>query len=331
MSDSPKNNAQDSGLSDVLTKLNQTESEAAQAQETLDSASEQAAETEVSASNSPEQTDTTAVHNHRAPRKKRKLSKKEFFTALLGIVVCFFVIIGIISTTTFAVNVANEWVNSTELKQEMAYVVFPLVILDAPEFESPEKLDSSVIIASSIWKLILEDSAKGKYIKDDVGGMTVPDTDVEYYVRMLYGNDVSIVHQTITDSAVEMSYDPETKSYRVESTPVLLPYSPRVDEIQREGDIYTLKVSYVLPDVTWSLSTNHKEIVEKVMEYKVKKVDDHYQLLSLSMLEVVDAESSEGTTEQEPVSGDTKNEFLEETAESSQESTVSASESSSAE
>ncbi len=325
MSDSPKNNTQDSGLSDVLTELNKTESNSAEQQEKPVSANEQSKTPEDAAMKSDAQVS-------QPQKRKRKLSRKEFFTAILGIVVCFFVIVGIISTTTFAVNIANEWINSTELKEKMAYVVFPLVILDAPEFETPEKLDSSVIIASSIWKLILEDSAKGKYVKDDVGGITVPDTDIEYYVRMLYGNDVSIVHQTITDSAVEMSYDAETKSYRIESTPVLLPYSPRVDEIHREGDVYTLKVSYILPDVTWSLSSKkHKEIAEKVMEYKVKKADDHYQILSLSMVEIVDPVSSDVPPEEELVSEDHKNEFLEETAEFSQESTVSASESSSAE
>ena len=62
------------------------------------------------------------------------------------------------------------------------------------------------------------------------------------------------------------------------------------------------------------------------MEFKVKKVDDHYQILSLSMLEVMDAESSENAQTPDEASTDTKNEFLEETAESSQESSVSSEE-----
>ena len=77
------------------------------------------------------------------------------------------------------------------------------------------------------------------YIKDDVGGITVPDADVEYYVRELYGSDVPIIHQTIPDASVEMSYSADSKSYLIESTPVLLPYTPRVDEVQKNGDIYT--------------------------------------------------------------------------------------------
>ncbi len=331
MNDTQKNNEHTDNLSNVLSKLNQTESSSTQSTEPADAQNNEVKEHAKDSSEAAVQEEKPKKAHHPASYKKRKLSRKEFFTAILGIVVCFFVVIGIISTATFAVNTANEWINSTKLKEEMAYVVFPLVIIDAPEFDSPEKLDSSVIISSSIWKLILEDSTKDKYIKDDVGGMTVPDTDVEYYVRMLYGNDVEIVHQTISDSAVEMSYDAESKSYRVESTPVLLPYTPRVDEIHQEGDIYTLKVSYILPDVTWSLSSNHKEIVEKVMEFKVKKVDDHYQILSLSMLEVMDAESSENAQTPDEASTDTKNEFLEETAESSQESSVSSEEQTSTE
>ena len=237
------------------------------------------------------------------PKKvKKKRSKREIRIAVLGILTSFFVVVGVISTIHFIIVATRNIVDSTELKEELAYAVFPLVIVDAPEFETPESLDSSVIISSSIWRLIL-DADMDTYVKDDVGGITVPDADVEYYVRQLYGNGVAIVHQTIPDASVEMSYSAENKSYLIESTPVLLPYTPRVDEVQRNGDIYTIRVSYILPDVTWNLSPSYRnETVEKVMQFTLEKVDGHYQVLSSKLLEVINNpnESSEEATSSLP-------------------------------
>ena len=120
------------------------------------------------------------------PKKvKKKRSKREIRIAVLGILTSFFVVVGVISTIHFIIDTTRNIVDSTELKEELAYAVFPLVIVDAPEFETPESLDSSVIISSSIWRLIL-DADMDTYVKDDVGGITVPDADVEYYVRQLY-------------------------------------------------------------------------------------------------------------------------------------------------
>lgn len=243
---------------------------------------------------------TVLVEEKKPEKPRRRRTKREIRIAILGVLTSFFVVVGVIASIRFVVDTTKNIVDSTELKEELAYAVFPLVIVDAPEFDSPESLDSSVIISSSIWRLIL-DADMSTYIKDDVGGITVPDADVEYYVRELYGNNVQIIHQTIPDASVQMSYSADSKSYLIESTPVLLPYTPRVDEVQRSGDTYTIRVSYILPDVTWNLSASHRnEMVEKVMQFTLKKVDGHYQVLSSKLLEVVNndtSSSSDASTE----------------------------------
>ena len=135
-----------------------------------------------------------------------------------------------------------------------------------------------------------------------------------------------IIHQTIPDASVEMSYSADSKSYLIESTPVLLPYTPRVDEVQKNGDIYTIRVSYILPDVTWNLSDSHRnETVEKVMQFNLKKADGHYQVLSSKLLEVVnnDTSSDSGVSEQDQRLEDTF-ESSGEASESSEEETAPA-------
>ena len=227
----------------------------------------------------------TAVARDSSPVKTP--SKKQKQIALLGIAIAFFVVIGAISTIWSTVNFTADIVNETSLKKELERAIFPLVIIDAPEFEDSTNLDNSAIIASSIWGFIIHEEDKSKYKKDDLGAIYVPDADIEKYIRRLYGPDVTIQHQSINDASVQMTYNPESNYYIIESTPTFLPYTPRVDKISKSKDILTLRVSYILPDVMLSLNTDEKnQVVDKVMEFQVKEIDDHYQLLSLRLIEV---------------------------------------------
>ena len=224
--------------------------------------------------------------------KKKKRTKQQIKLAVFGFLACFFILIGVISSISFVWTGVTDLIENKELKEELGYAVFPLVIVDAPEFDSVEALESSVVVSTSVWRLIL-DADLNRYVKDDVGNITVPDVDVEYYIRQMYGADATVLHQTIPDALVEMSYDSEGKNYTIQSTPVVLPYSPRVDTVSQSGSIYTVKVSYLLPDVTWALTSYRNEIVEKEMEFTLKKTDSGWQVLSCKLLGVINEESSE--------------------------------------
>lgn len=236
-------------------------------------------------------TNGTAVS--RPQERKKTVSKKQKKLALLGILIAFFVVVGAVSTVWSVVGFTHSLVNETALKEELVKEIFPLVIVDVPEFESSVMLDNSAIIASSIWAFIIDEEDKTMFQKDDFGSIYVPDVDIEKYIRRLYGSDVKITHQSVDDSSVQMTYNPETKYYVIESTPKFLPYTPRIDKISKSKDILTLRVSYVLPDAMWNLKTNKKDqVVDKVMEYTVKKNDKSYQMISVKLIEVTTHDSN---------------------------------------
>ncbi len=223
----------------------------------------------------------------RQHERKKSPTKKQRKIALFGVVITFFVIVGAVSTIWSAIKLTSNIVNETSLKQELARVIFPLVIVDIPEFETAVKLDSSAIIASSIWEFIIHEEDKSKFKKDDLGSIYVPDVDIEKYIRRVYGSEVKISHQSIDDSSVQMTYNPESKYYVIESTPKFLPYTPRVDKIVKTGNTLTLRVSYVLPDAMWNFKSDKKnEVVDKVMEYKLNRNGSRYQMLSVKLIEV---------------------------------------------
>ncbi len=223
----------------------------------------------------------------RKKMQRKKMTKRQKRTAVLGTVMTFFFIIGLIASIISISGFTKDIINNTAKKEELAKEIFPFVIIDIPEFDNPKKLDNSAIVSSAIWEFIIDEKDKSKYEKDDLGFIYVSELDIAHYIRKLYGNDVKIKHQSIDDASVQMNYDAEKKEYSIESTPKFLPYRPRVDKISVSDDIYTLKVSYILPDAMWNFETKNKiEKVDKTMQYVLKKNKDSYQILSVKLLSV---------------------------------------------
>lgn len=243
--------------------------------------------------------DVARENNHHIQKLRKKqqrpiMSKRQKFIALIGFLMTVLVVIGavavVLSTSKFAFRAADK----TTVKRELAEEIFPFVIIDIPEFDDIKKLNNSAIISSAIWAFIIDEPDKAKYTYDDLGSIFVPDVDIELYIRKLFGNDVVIKHQTVENTSVMMFYDESTKMYTIESTPKILPYRPRVDKISRKDDIYTLGVSYILPDAMWNFESDKKsEHVGKTMEYVLKKNKNSYQVLSVKLISVEGMVSSD--------------------------------------
>ena len=274
------------------TEAAEAVSEEAKAEENADEEKTAKAKAEKEAAKAEKAKATAEAKAAKKAEKKKTRTKQQVKLAVFGALACFFIVIGVISSISFVWNGTVDLIENKDLKDELGYAVFPLVIVDAPEFDTVEALDSSVVISTSVWRLIL-DANLDRYVKDDVGNITVPDVDVEYYARQMYGTEAVVQHQTIPDSLVEMSYDSNGKSYTIQSTPAALPYSPRVDSVSESGGIYTVKVSYLLPDATWVLSSYRNEIVDKAMEFTLRKTESGWQVLSCKLIGVINEESSE--------------------------------------
>lgn len=54
-----------------------------------------------------------------------------------------------------------------------------------------------------------------------------------------------IEHQELTDSEMQILYDPEGKVYMIPSAASMMSYVPRIEKVSRKGDEYTVTVGYV--------------------------------------------------------------------------------------
>ena len=233
-------------------------------------------------------------------KRKKKPARVSRRVAVFGTVVLVFAIIGVVATAIGITKVTTDIIENKSQKEMFKRTVFPLVILDPPAFDSIDKLDSRTILSAGIWDFIMFED-KSKYVKDDLGNMTVPDVDIEAHITKVFGKSAVIEHQELTDSEMQILYDPEGKVYMIPSAASMMSYVPRIEKVSRKGDEYTVTVGYVPSGPVWEGDINGQKYEpddDKFLNYILKKNGkDSYIITAVKDLPVDNSSSSEAESE----------------------------------
>ncbi len=211
---------------------------------------------------------------------RKPINKKMVF----GGVVLVFAVIGLIASLIFVVNLIGNIASGSKEKEEMEWFISPLVMQDPPPFESPDQATNTTIITAGVWRFIMTQDTS-KYPIDEFNFITVPQSDIEVQIRQLFG-DVQYTHETVGDTELMITYNSETKSYIFPATPHVLPYTPRVEDVQKVDDGYVLTVGYIPPGLSWQGDVTGKKYEpepEKFMEYTLKVNEaGEYQIYAIA-------------------------------------------------
>ena len=190
-------------------------------------------------------------------------------------------VIGLITVIVFGVRATENLIDNSKQKQEFEKIILPVLMFDPVPFEDPNEMGDLALLRSSIWAAILDNS--DKYMIGDGNLVSVPQSDVDVACAKLFGSSVTLKHQAFEDYISMYSYDQETKTYYVPVDVTAL-YTPKVEEITRNGDSFELLVGYITPTNQWIQSLSG-EVTEptpsKYMIYVLQKVDDNYQLTGI--------------------------------------------------
>lgn len=216
-------------------------------------------------------------------KKKRSLKRLTYFW--LGTFVSVMSIIGIIFSVNFVIGKIKNITDNTEQKNKFAKYVYPLVIVDTPTFDDSSRLPVELMLRAGAWDIIINyDEKHSKYtIKD--GSITVPESDVEVAATKLFGKGINFIHKDLGDDSLYFNYDKETKSYSLPVSPDILPYRPKVTDINKIDDNkYELIVGYYPPVQDW-LPEHKKNIADKFMKYTVVQDGNNYTIVSVKQTE----------------------------------------------
>lgn len=215
-----------------------------------------------------------------------KINKNKL-TALLGIAIFIFTIVGIVSTISFATKSITGLIENNEQKQMFSRYLFPVVMVDPTDFSNIKDLDQKTILSAAIWKIVLNKEYKGT--PDEYGMVNIHKTEVEKSATDLFGKGIVFNHQTMADANSLMSYNQENGSYFVSTSPNFLPNMPRIDKIKKANDKYILTVSYIPTSSIWTSLTKTIDLknikFEKKCEYVVEKSNKKFRIVSITYLE----------------------------------------------
>lgn len=277
-------------------KLEQTQSRQTDGQGTKQPAAEneqQVAEAPVKAETAcAEQADSQTNKEASAPQPvqeapkqntaKRKNSRRKYPVAVpIGGFFVLLAVIGLITVITFGVRATENLIDNSKQKQEFENIILPVLMFDPVPFDDPNEMGDLALLRSSIWASIIDNNQK--YSISDGNMVAVPQSDVDVACAKLFGPQVTLKHQAFEDYLSVYSYDEATKTYYVPVDAAML-YTPQVEEITRNADVFELMVGYLVPDNQWMQSIKGEQTTptpSKYMIYELKKVDDHYQLVGI--------------------------------------------------
>jgi|GEM_PF-996376 len=209
----------------------------------------------------------------------RKSFKRNSYLAI-GVVVSVLALIGFVSSVLFVKGIAEGIANNTKQKEEFKSIVYPLVIIDSPEFDDITQLSPDSVLNAAIWDILLHGDIS-KY-EESYENITIPQADVELHATKLFGKNLTFKHRDVGDVSLTFYYNSETKSYTVPVTPEFFSYSPVIRNVAKNGDTYDVAVGYLAPAPSW-VEERDKELAtlpEKYVIVKLKKEDNGYIVVS---------------------------------------------------
>ncbi len=214
--------------------------------------------------------DPGADENESEATEEKATARPNKFYLVFAVFVIIMSIIGVVSSVNFLSGIISDIANRTELKNELALFLYPIVSVDPPDCDKVEELPSTIVIESAIWKIILTGD-NTNYSKQYNTYMYVPAIDVEFSVRSLFGSTVEIVHQTVGTMDMAFTYVEDMNSYLVPINPHYTAYSPRITEVTNIGDLYTVTVEYIEPSALAVEGIEFENSAVKTMVYTLIK------------------------------------------------------------
>lgn len=210
------------------------------------------------------------------PRAKKIISKrrKHKYVAAIGAVLIALAIVGTISVVSLGVKLVSRILDNTNQKEAFEWKVYPVLMLDPATFDDPAQLDEVFLLKTAMWSTLLEN--RTIYTYDDNGMLIVPASDLDVAAKKLYGDAVTLNHQTFSEE-YEYFYifSEKTNTYSVPISGQTPGYTPKVVKISKSGDIYTLIVGYVEPTTLWNMSEDGsftESVPSKYLYYDLQRI-----------------------------------------------------------
>lgn len=209
------------------------------------------------------------------------------FAAPLGMIFAIMAVIGLITVAVFSMKYTFKIIGNDSAKQKLEDIIRPVLMFDPVPFDKVTDVSNLTLLESAIWATLMN-AQEDFFANDEMLYKIIPTTDIDLTAAKMYGSDIKLEHQSFYNFDIVYQYDEELKAYHVPVQINVSLYSPKVLNINKKGDIYSVEVGYIPPGNVWSYDEKGKEKEpkpDKTMLYEMKKVKDNYQFIAIKETE----------------------------------------------
>ena len=217
------------------------------------------------------------------PKIKINRRRKHRYAAPISGIFVLLAVIGIIAVVWSSINLTMQVLDNSSEKVRLENFIRPIVMYNPTPFEDPADIPADQLLLYSMWGTLTDEKAQS-YVYSDTQELMVPASDLNVAAYSLFGDSITLEHQTFGDIFTRYTYDEEAGIYYVPTHAELYVYSPEVQTIERKGDLYRLTVGYLPPGNAWTTDfagNRQSAAAEKVMYYYLSRTRDGYHVVSV--------------------------------------------------
>jgi hypothetical protein len=206
--------------------------------------------------------------------------RKRRFAAPIGGLFILLALVGLAAVVWGSLRLTGRVLDNGRERTKIEELLRPLVMFDPVPFESPADIDSTQILYYCMWHALMNST----YGYDENQEMLVPASDLSNAAVTLFGPEITLTHQTFGDYDLTYYYNSTNESYNVPTWAELYVYSPMVESIEREGDLYKVAVGYLPPAGAYTVNfqgDRENPTPDKYLIFMLRPVGGSYQIAAI--------------------------------------------------
>lgn len=245
-------------------------------------------------------------------QKTRKTHKGRRTGAFfLGLVLLLFAAFGVYEAAHIAAEKITAARTGSSRNAEYEEFLKPFVVVDPAPFDDVSGAEPTDLLDAAVSALIYDSDKMNTYevFEGEVTGLLVPQADVEAYFVRLFGTEVQMQHQSVSDSFYNVIYNSERQAYIIPITSVDPLYTPKIyGDIEKTGSSVTLNVGYIIGSEWAQIERGNYTAPEpaKYMKITLREDADGYHIGSLRSSDAADTAEPARTTAPSPAEPETE-------------------------
>lgn len=216
-------------------------------------------------------------------QQQLKKKRKRRYAAPVGGLFIGLAVLGVITVVYACFRLTAAVLDNSSEKLMFENIVRPVVMFDPAPFEKATDISMDNLLTYSMWSALMGEK-RDTYQFGENGELIIPASDLDVVAAKLFGQEVKLTHYSFGDYEMFYFYDEPNQVYNVPVNVLLNVYTPEVETITKNGDLYEISVGYLPSGIAWNTDYSGgrgKPEPEKYMNYFMQKSKTGYTIVKL--------------------------------------------------